>query len=211
MHGRAVKQRRADRARIYLLVAALAALAALAPLAFWLGGVLAGLIIIISVLALVAFVATRWERSGDVEVLADPDDVHRILIVAHGDADGDELVRTLQARKRPGETEVRIVVPALTKPIKRIADDVDDEARAAERSVERMVDRCRASHPAVSGTVGDANPRLAVEDELRVFAANELLVFPPPEDELGEFRIPAPEETVAGIRLPVTVVESHAP
>ena len=204
-------ERGADRAQILLLVAALAVLVALVPFAFWLGGVAVGLIIIVAVMALLAFVATRWERRGDVEVRSSSDAVHRILVVAHSDADARRLVESLQAHERGSDDEVRIVVPALTMPLKRLAGDVDDEIRDAEASAERLADEARASGRVVSGGVGDADPRLAVEDALRVFAADEVLVFPPSEDELWAHRIPAPEETFGRVRLPVTVVERDAP
>ncbi|HET6829878.1 MAG TPA: hypothetical protein VFH44_00880 [Solirubrobacterales bacterium] len=204
-------KRRADRARILLLVAAFAALAALAPLAFWLGGVAVGLIIIVAVLALLAFVVARWERAGDVEVLSDSDDVHRILVVAHGDADARRLVSSLEAHERGAGDEVQIVVPALTKPLKRLAGDVDDEIRDAEANAQRLVEAAGASGRVVDGGVGDADPRMAVEDALRVFAANEVLVFPPSEDELGAYRVDGPEETFGRVRLPVTVVADDAP
>ena len=143
-------ERKADRAHILVLVVTLAALAALVPFAFWLGGVAVGLIIIVAELALLAFVVARWERRGDVEILSDSHDVQRILVVAHSDADGAQLVHLLQAHERDGANEVRIVVPALAMPLKRLAGDVDDEIRDAEASAERLVEeagrrtgRCR--------------------------------------------------------------------
>ena len=165
-------ERGADRAQILLLVVALAALAALVPFAFWLGGVAVGLIIIVAEMALLAFVATRWERRGDVEVRSSSDDVHRILVVARSDTDGARLVDSLQAHERDSDNEVRIVVPALTMPLKRLAGDVDDEIRDAEANAERLAEEAGASGRVVSGGVGDADPRLAVEDALRVFAAD---------------------------------------
>ena len=203
-------ERKADRAHILVLVVTLAALAALVPFAFWLGGVAVGLIIIVAELALLAFVVARWERRGDVEILSDSDDVHRILVVAHSDADGAQLVRLLQAHERDGANEVRIVVPALTMPLKRLAGDVDDEIRDAEASAERLVEEAGAPDRVAAGGVGDADPRLAVEDALRVFAADEVVVIPPSEDELGAYRIPGPEETFGRVRLPVTVVADDA-
>ena len=191
-------ERKADRARILLLVAGLAALVALVPFAFWLGGVAVGLIIIVAVIALLAFVIARWERVGDVEVHPPPMMSIGSWCVAHSDADARRLVSSLQVHERGADDEVQIVVPALTKPLKRLAGDVDDEIRNAEASAQRLVAEARASGMVVDGGVGDADPRMAVEDALRVFAADEVLVFPPSEGELGAYRIPGPEERSGG-------------
>ena len=204
-------ERRADRAHILLPIVAFAALAALVPFAFWLGGIAVGLIIIVAE-------SHCWpssRRAGSVAAMSRSGPAPILFIGSWSSPTATPTPAGWWIRWRrtnaATDDEVRIVVPALTMPLKRLGGDVDDEIRDAEASAERLADEARASGRNVSGGVGDTDPRLAVEDALRVFAADEVLVFPPSEDELWAHRVPVPEETFGRVRLPVTVVERDAP
>ena len=62
----------------------------------------------------------------------------------------------------------------------------------------------------VTGAIGDADPRLALEDTLRTFQADEVITIPPPAAELNALKISPPDEVFKGVRLPVTVVQDSA-
>ena len=101
--------------------------------------------------------------------------VQRLLAVANETLTGDALLEAIRARVTP-DAEVLVVCPLLVSRAGYWACDyrtADAEAR----------DRLRASlaslHEAgirADGTIGDANPVLAIEDALCTFPAEHILV-----------------------------------
>jgi hypothetical protein len=100
-----------------------------------------------------------------------------------------------------------LLLPVLTKRSQRFTGDLDEEIRASERDVETLVAALGDLPGTVTGAIGDADPRLAVEDTLRTFPADEVITIPPPTDELDAFKLSGPNEVFKGVRLPVTVIE----
>jgi hypothetical protein len=104
----------------------------------------------------------------------------RILLVAAASFPADQLDATLRSYASL-DAEVRIVAPASN--ISRLDWLTNDEdsarAEAAERA-ERVAERVPADVTRVE--VGDTDPIQAVEDALRVFCADEMIVLRGPED-----------------------------
>src|SRR5690242_11577481 len=94
-----------------------------------------------------------------------PGSTHRVLIVA--------VPGTSSVRAPRNATEVVVVVPALASTVEALTGAVDDrraEAEATASALEsRLPDGARVE-------VGADDPALAVEDALRVFGADEVLV-----------------------------------
>jgi hypothetical protein len=99
----------------------------------------------------------------------------RILVVANEAVTGDTLRKLLDLEPDDG-SELLVVAPALTG---RVAfwTSADDAARdvAAER-LRRSLAELRAVDVAAEGMVGDADPLLAIDDALRLFPADEIVV-----------------------------------
>jgi hypothetical protein len=93
-----------------------------------------------------------------------PPGTHRVLVVA---APGTESVRLGN-----GATEVVVVVPALASTVESLTGDVDDRREEAARTAAALA----ASLPNARGEVGADDPALAVDDALRVFGADEIVV-----------------------------------
>jgi hypothetical protein len=89
---------------------------------------------------------------------------HRILVVA---PPGTESV-TL----RNGAAEVVVVVPALASRVEALTGDVDDRRAEAERTAAALAARI----PNARGQVGADDAALAVDDALRLFGADEIVV-----------------------------------
>jgi hypothetical protein len=92
-----------------------------------------------------------------------PPGIHRVLVVA---PPGTEAVRV------PDGAEVLVVVPALASTREAFTGAVDDrrgDAEATAAALESRLPRARVE-------VGADDPALAVEDALRVFGADEVLV-----------------------------------
>jgi hypothetical protein len=117
----------------------------------------------------------------------------------------------VRAHAAPEEAEVRVVAPASDiSPLDWLASD-EDSARAEAAGI--AADAGRAVAPeteAVEARVGDTDPVQAIEDALREFPADELIVVTPPGEDAGWLEKDAAEEAFARFNLPIThlVVEA---
>jgi hypothetical protein len=123
--------------------------------------------------AVIAFAAlTRWLMQEPVPGAADPPPVvasgtppgsHRVLVVAPPGTDAVTV---------PDGAEVLVVVPALAATVEALTGAVDDRRAEAEATAATLESRL----PGARVEVGADDPALAVEDALRVFGADEVLV-----------------------------------
>jgi hypothetical protein len=72
----------------------------------------------------------------------------------------------------PDVTEAVVVVPALASKVEALTGDVDDRRAEAQQTASRLA----AQLPNARGEVGADDPVLAVEDALRQFGADEIVV-----------------------------------
>jgi hypothetical protein len=101
----------------------------------------------------------------------------RILVVANETVAGDEL----HAAIREAGGEVLVVAPALNSRLRHWASDVDRARRGAETRLQDCLDRLAASGIEARGWVGDGDPLQAIEDSLKLYAADELIIATHPE------------------------------
>ena len=112
---------------------------------------------------------------------AAPSEQPRVLVVANRTLQGEELEETLRDRASGGR-ELRIVAPILVSRARYLASDVDKEIAEAHQRLAAALAWARAEGIQASGKVGDPTVALgAIEDELRSFAADEVLIstYPP--------------------------------
>jgi nucleotide-binding universal stress UspA family protein len=117
-----------------------------------------------------------------------------------------EAVLRDRVRKHAGPgAEVRIVAPASDlSPLEWLATDEDkargeaaDIARSAKRAVKPEVGQ-------VETEVGDSDPVQAIEDALRQFPADEVIVVTRPGDDAGWLEKDSAEEASERFGVPVT-------
>jgi hypothetical protein len=104
-----------------------------------------------------------------------PPGAHRILVVANETVGGEALMETLAGLAQPS-TEVLVVAPALTSRVRHWTSDVDGARSDAEERVRASVERLSAQGFAARGEVGDHDPLVAIEDALRTFGADEIVI-----------------------------------
>jgi hypothetical protein len=111
------------------------------------------------------------------------DELHRILVVANETVGGGALRAELERRAaaQPRGAEVLVVAPALASPVRHWVSDVDDARAAAHERVRASVDRLAETGLVVRGEVGDQDPLQAIEDALRMFGADEIVISTHPE------------------------------
>ena len=102
---------------------------------------------------------------------------HRRILVVANETVGAEALRHFSGRARVGmQEDVLVVCPALNsrlEPGPRIEDHARDELRSGWRpaSLRSRLRRVRAT-----GIVGDGDPLQALEDALRTFPADEIVI-----------------------------------
>ncbi|MDQ3676985.1 MAG: hypothetical protein M3401_09315 [Actinomycetota bacterium] len=130
----------------------------------------------------------------------------RVLVVANRTLQGEDLEAILRSRAERG-AELRVVVPILVSRARYIASDVDTELIEAH---ERLVAALAWAHDAgfeASGKVGDPNVALgAIEDELRLFAANEVVISTLPPGKSNWLETGIVERLREELEIPVTHV-----
>jgi hypothetical protein len=101
-------------------------------------------------------------------------DRHCVLVVANRTLGGDELRARLAEL---ADADLRIVAPILPSRVRYIATDVDRELADARERLAAALEWCRANGLQATGKVGDPIGGFgAVGDELRAFAADEVII-----------------------------------
>lgn len=121
------------------------------------------------------------EASEAGRAVAAPAAGRRVLVVANRTLVTDVLMDALRERAREGAT-LRVVVPIVTSRTHYAVSDVDAELADARERLADALQRATAEGIALTGRIGDPTVALgAIEDELRTFAADEILIstFPP--------------------------------
>jgi GABA permease len=138
--------------------------------------------IVLSALAIwLGFFRGRGEPPVRQAPAPSPPDEHRILVVANETVGGPELLT--QIRERSGDRTARVLVvsPALNSTLKTWTSDEDGARAAAQRRLDASVQSMRAAGLDAEGEIGDADPVQAIEDALRTFQPDELVISTHPE------------------------------
>ncbi len=80
-----------------------------------------------------------------------------------------------------GDADVLVVAPALTTRLRYWLSDEDPGIAAAGRRLERSLERCGAAGVVARGALGDADPLQALDDAMRTFDPDEVVVATHPE------------------------------
>jgi GABA permease len=110
-----------------------------------------------------------------------PPDEHRILVVANETVGGPELLQQIRENAGDRRARVLVVAPALNSPLRTLTNDEDDARVQAQRRVDASVASLRAVGIDAEGEVGDTDPVQAIEDALRTFQPDELVISTHPE------------------------------
>jgi hypothetical protein len=127
-----------------------------------------------------------------------------ILVVTTAPVDGEALRDRVLEHTGDDEPEVKVVATASDlSPLDWLANDEDDaraEAGARAMGVGRAV---APEADRVEAEVGDTDPVQAIEDALRTFPADELVLVTRKEDDAGWLEEGAADEALARFNLPV--------
>src|SRR5207248_2780771 len=118
----------------------------------------------------------RRERPVRQTPPAHPAGERRILVVANETVGGASLLNEIRQRSEGVDEHVLVVVPALNSPLKHWTSDEDGAREAAQQRLDASLAAMRAAGIDANGEVGDSDPLMAIEDAIRTFAPDELII-----------------------------------
>ena len=125
--------------------------------------------------------ARRAERAPRTKPLPHAEGEQRILVIANETVGGAPLLERIKELASDPSARVLVVTPALNSPLRHIASD-EDAARAAARDrLDRSLAVLATNGIHARGQVGDGDPVQAIEDALRTFGADEIVISTHPE------------------------------
>jgi hypothetical protein len=155
----------------------------------------------------VAYRNSRGSLPRSVELTRGRDGRHRILVVANETVGGEALLEEIGNRARGHDNEILLVTPAL--PGSRAAHWASDTDAATEQARQRMelslieIERLGLK---ARGEIGESNPNVAIEDALRVFPADEIVISTHPPERSHWLERGVVERARDEIDLPITHV-----
>jgi hypothetical protein len=166
---------------VFLTIGSAAAIAVAAHF----GGTIAALAVL-GVLALTAFVwvSRRREAEGprEIAIQQGEEGERRILVVANETVGGSRLFDEIRTRSEGYREQVLVLSPALNSALRHWVSDEDGAREAARGRLDASLGRLAAAGIAARGEIGDADPLQAIEDALRTFGADEIIISThPPE------------------------------
>ena len=166
---------------LLLTVGYFALIVVAASLATWLG--------VVVFVALTATALILWLRSRSNEPALRPavptrvgaEDERRILVIANETVGGAELMQILRSKSEGVREQILVVCPALNSQVRTWASDEDGARAEAQRRLDASLSRLRQDGVQARGEVGDGDPVQAIEDALRTFGADEIVISTHPE------------------------------
>ena len=142
-----------------------------------------GVFVVLSVLVLIWFFRreVRERPPATAPAHRGAEDERRILVVANETVVGRALREAVESAAGGGRANVLVVCPALNSPLKHWTSDEDRPAPTAEDRLRRSVAELERLGISARGEVGDADPLQAIEDALRTFGADVIVISTHPE------------------------------
>lgn len=135
----------------------------------------------------------------------EPEGPPRILVVSNQTLGGEELKQELLKRGEP-RPRLRVVAPILTSRTHYVTTDIDREREQARARLEGTLSWAREQGFQCSGEVGDQNPFTAIEDQLRRYGAEEILISTHPASRSNWLESGLVEKVRDEVEAPVTHV-----
>ena len=165
---------------LLLTVGYFALIVAAAAIETWLG--------LVVFVALTAAAIWFWMRSRSNEPVmkasvpqVGSDNERRILVIANETVGGDELLAILRRKAEGIQERILVVCPALNSQVRHWASDEDGARAAAQDRLDASLAQLRRDGVQAEGAVGDGDPLQAMEDALRTFGADEIVISTHPE------------------------------
>jgi hypothetical protein len=196
-----------DEAAAFQVVLATLAGAVIVVLAAWINAWL-GLAVFV-VLVVIAFWAIRGgmrPRPPQAHVVRDEGPTRRILVIANETVGGATLLDVLRDKADGVREEMLLVCPALNSRVRTWTSDEDGARAAAQDRLDASLARLGEAGVSARGEIGDGDPLQALEDALRVFPADEIVVSTHPPGRSHWLEQGVVEQARVRFDVPVTHV-----
>jgi GABA permease len=137
-----------------------------------------------------------------------PPEQYRILVVANETVGGAALLDTIHERVDGAGRAARVLVvcPALNSPLRHWASDEDEARDKAQERLDASLQTMQDAGIQARGEIGDGDPLQAIEDALRTFRPDELIVSTHPVGKSHWLERGVVESARERFALPVTHV-----
>jgi len=160
---------------VFIVLGAMALLALASWISTWLG-----LAVLVVELPAGAWVLRGGRRPPPVrEQIAQrrgAEEAHHILVVANETVGGAELREALRVKAAGKAEEILVVCPALNSKLRTWTSDEDGARSKAQARLDASLAQLRDAGVDARGEIGDGDPLQAMEDALRTFPADEIIV-----------------------------------
>ena len=155
----------------------------------------------------VVYRSSRGSLSRSIEVGGRGDGTHRLLVVANETVGGEALLEEIRDRCRSRDCQILVVTPALARSrASHWASDVDEAMELARQRMELSLIAIDELGFKAKGEIGDSDPNVAIEDALRVFPADEILISTHPPHRSRWLEHGVVDRARSEIDLPITHV-----
>jgi len=111
-----------------------------------------------------------------------PAEERRVLVVANETMGSKELLSAISERAlQLGHVRFHVVCPALNTRLKTWTSDEDPARAAAQKRLDATIARLASVGIEARGEVGDVDPLVAIEDSVRTFHPDEVVISTHPE------------------------------
>ena len=110
-----------------------------------------------------------------VEPLSGPGE-RRILVVANETVEGEELLSTISTLALSHNARFLVVSPALNSRLKTFTSDEDPARETAQKRLDDTLERLSSVGIDAHGEVGDGDPLVAIDDAVRTFRPDEIVI-----------------------------------
>jgi hypothetical protein len=154
-----------------------------------------------------AYRGARGSLPRSIALTRGGDGKHRLLVVANETVQGGALLDEIGERCRDRSCEILVVTPALpTSRAAHWASDTDEATELARQRMELSLIAIGELGLKAKGDIGDSDPNVAIEDALRVFSADEIVISTHPPHRSRWLEHGVVERAREQIDLPITHV-----
>jgi GABA permease len=155
----------------------------------------------------VAYRSSQGRLARHVQVTRGGDGRHRILVVANETVEGAALLEEIRERCGDRRCLILVVTPALVASrASHWASDVDEAMELARQRMELSLIALGGLGLKAKGEIGDSDPNVAIEDALRVFPADEIVISTHPPERSRWLEHGVVERAREQIDLPISHV-----
>ena len=128
----------------------------------------------------------------------------KVLVLTSEAIGAEQLRAALGPDADPADTEVMVVAPALqNSALKFWFSDADDAIAKADDVRRETLERLSDEGVSASADTGESDPMVAIEDALRTFRADRIVLFTHPEGDERYREDLDPDEVQSRLGIPV--------